>query len=216
MATIGFFPLQETSHINATFGLAKQLQARGHRVCYLAPLDFEEYIRVQGLDFIPFSPTLFPKGVQQRIMSTPGTVEKIWERAFGMLCNGELDEVVKNSQFDLLVVDTWAQQMALIAYKVGVPTILLSPTLPAARDIRVPPTTEAIVPDSLLAKLKVRLWWYRYDLQRLRLYLKNETAGYVQPMKTLAASANYPLRQLDTTGIDSQSRSIRSPEVEEG
>lgn len=200
MAFIGFFPLQETSHVNATFALAKQLRARGHRVCYLAPLDFEEHIRAQGLEFMPFSPELFPKGFQRQIMSAPGAAGQLWERAFGMLCRGELDEVVKDSRFDLFIVDTWAQQLALIAHKVGVPVILLSPTLPATRDRRVPPATEAIVPDSPAGRLKVRLWWYKYDLRRLKLYLKREAPGYVRPMRTLAASANYPLRQFDTSG----------------
>jgi zeaxanthin glucosyltransferase len=200
MATIGFFPLHETSHVNATFGLARKLKSRGHRVCYLAIPDFEEYVRSQGFEFMPFLPALFPKGSQRQIASDPPAAGKLWKKAFEMLCRGELDEPIKHCGFDLLVVDTWAQQLALIAYKVGVPAILLSPTLPVTRDTRLPPASEAIIPGSLVARLKIRLWWLKYDLHRLKLYLKKETVDYVRPMRAIAESANYPLKHFDTTG----------------
>jgi MGT family glycosyltransferase len=200
MATIGFFPLHETSHVNATFGLAKKLKARGHRVCYLAIPDFEEYVCSQGLEFRPFCPDLFPKGSQQRIAADPAAAGRLWQKAFEMLCRGELDDVIRNCGFDLLIVDTWAQQLALIAYKVGVPAVLLSPTLPVTRDAALPPATEAIVPDTLLARMKIRLWWLKYDLHRLKLYLKKETVDYVRPMRAIAQSANYPLEHFDATG----------------
>jgi MGT family glycosyltransferase len=200
MARIGFFPLYEASHINATYGLAKRLRARGHIVSYLAPLDFEEQIKAQGFNFIPFCPALFPRGFQGRIVADPASEKNLWVKAFKMLCRGELDAEVRTCSFDLLMVDTWAQHLALIAYKIGVPTILLSPTLPTMRAANVPPATEAIVPNSLSAKLKIRLCWFKYDLRRLRLYLRKQAASYVQPMRTLATSANYPLKYLDATG----------------
>jgi MGT family glycosyltransferase len=48
--------------------------------------------------------------------------------------------------------------------------------------------------------MKIRLWWLKYDLHRLKLYLKKETVDYVRPMRAIALSANYPLEHFDTTG----------------
>lgn len=194
MSSISFLPYPEPSHIGATFGIAKALKSRGHAVRYLAPLDFQEVITNQGLDFIPLCEDDLPKG-SFKMTGEPFANRMVEFKLFQMICKGELDYMIKRAEPELLVVDSYAQHMALIGYKVGLPTLLLSPTLPRARDPWVPPITEPLVPKSPLSRLRVRLSWCAYDL--FRLYLRSKGAGE-DPLCRIALSANYPLAQIDT------------------
>lgn len=196
MSSIHFLPYPDPSHVGATFGIAKALQRRGHKVRYLAPLDFQEVITRQGLDAMPICEDIFPMG--SFMISRELFANKMVEfKLFQMICKGELDDLIRRVQPELLVVDSYAQHMALIGYKVGIPTLLLSPTLPRARDPWVPPVTEPLVPKSPLSRLKVRLSWWEYDL--FRLYLRSR--GVRDPLCRIAVSANYPLKQIDTRGF---------------
>jgi len=62
MANIIFSILPEIGHINASLKIAKSLKSRGHQVYYLQLAEYEEYIRAQGLEFIPLLERKFPKG----------------------------------------------------------------------------------------------------------------------------------------------------------
>lgn len=195
MGFIGFLPFPETSHIIATFGLAKALKARRHQVTYLIPLDFGELITDQGMDFIPLCEELMPKGT---FLKTWGSSvgRKLWSRLHQIICQGELDEPIRQSQVDVLVVDSYAQQMALIGNKVGILTVLLRPTIPSVRDPWVPLPTDLIIPNSFLGRLKSRISWYKYDFQRL---LKK--SGHDRALEQIAISAMYPLAQIDYRGL---------------
>jgi zeaxanthin glucosyltransferase len=197
MSSISFLPYPDPSHVAATFGIAKALQWRGHNVRYLAPLDFHEVITSQGLDAMAFCEDILPKGSFMK--SGELFADKMAEfKIFKMICEGELDDLIVRAQPELLVVDSYAQHMALIGYKLGIPTLLLSPTLPRVRDPWVPPLTEPLVPKSALSRLKIRLSWWEYDLFRLRLRLKGVRGD---PVCRIALSANYPLAQVDTRGF---------------
>ncbi|MFP5263072.1 MAG: glycosyltransferase [Blastocatellia bacterium] len=197
MSSIGFFPLPEPSHVSATFGIAKALKLRGHRVKYIAPLEFEELITNQEFDYIPFCEDLMPKGSYHRV-GTPFTNRELGLKMLQMICKGQLDGVIRHSQLDLFVVDSYAQHMALIGYKIGIPTILMSPTIPRARDPQVPPVMEPIVPKSLLSRLNIRLCWCKHDLARLYMAIKGLREQFI---KQIAISVNYPLSQIDYRGI---------------
>jgi zeaxanthin glucosyltransferase len=197
MSSIGFLPYPEPSHIGATFGIAKALRSRGHEVKYLAPLDFQDLITNQGYDFMPLCEDLLPKGACQpagAFLNNNAVKLKLLQ----MVCKGELDNVIGRGQLDLFVVDSYAQQMALIGYKIGIPTVLLSPTIPRARNSWVPLLTAPLVPKSLLSKLKVRLSWYVHDLFRFYLMARGMRQ---QPLHQIAISANYPVDQIDTRGF---------------
>ena len=66
MADILFMMWPEPGHLNPTFRIAKTLKAHGHRIVYAQLYDFEDYIRGQGFEFIPFFGGLVPKGYQTR------------------------------------------------------------------------------------------------------------------------------------------------------
>jgi zeaxanthin glucosyltransferase len=196
LSLIGFLAYPERSHLWATFGIAKALKSRGHEVRYLAPLDFREVIANQGFDFIPLCEDILPIG---SFGMTRGLfVNRMAEfKLFEVICRGELDGVIKRAQMELLVVDSYAQHMALIGYKLGIPTLLLSPTLPRARDAWVPPVTEALVPKSPFTRLRVRLSWCVYDLFRLYRWTKNPEDWF----RRIVHSSNYPLSEIDMRGF---------------
>jgi UDP:flavonoid glycosyltransferase YjiC (YdhE family) len=78
MANIVFCMLPEKGHVNASLKIAKSLKSRGHRVYYLQILEFEEYIRSQGLEFIPLFEKSIPKGC--RFSHNMQTIENIRAR----------------------------------------------------------------------------------------------------------------------------------------
>jgi zeaxanthin glucosyltransferase len=197
MGSIGFLPYPEPSHIGATFGLAQALKACGHQIKYLAAPDFEELITNQGFDYIPLCEDLMPKGTCQKL-GTPFTNLELGVKLFQMICKGEIDEPIRRSQVDVLIVDSYAQHMALIGYKINIPTVLLRPTVPWSRDPWVPPAMEPLVPNSLLGRLRSRLCWYKYDLYRFYMKLKGKRERF---MEQIALSTRYPLSHIDFRGL---------------
>ena len=197
MGSIGFLPYPEPSHIGATLGLAKALKSRGHQVKYLAPLDFEELITYHGLDYSPLVEELMPKGTCQEV-GTPFTNRELGLKLFQMIYKGELDDPLRRSDVDVFVVDSYAQHLALIGYKIGIPTVLVRPTVPWTRDLWVPPVTERIVPNSSLARLSSRLSWYKNDFRKFYMGLKGKRDKLIQQ---IASSANYPLSHIDDSGL---------------
>lgn len=207
MARIGFLPLFDAkSHVNATFGLAKALRAEGHQVSYLATPDLEEHIRAERFDVRLIGASLFPKGFQEQKEAAPQEVRTIWttvmQELTEALIRGDFDEVVRGSQLDLLIVDSYAQELALVAYKVGVPTVLISPTLPRVRHSWLPPGPLAVVPDSLSSRFRIRFWWWRYDLHaRSQGLARRLLRRPKRRIERLVAATNYPREYLDTSGL---------------
>ena len=66
MANILFMMWPEPGHINPTLRIAKTLKSHGHKVFYAQLGDFEDYIRAEGLEFVPFFGELLPTGYQVR------------------------------------------------------------------------------------------------------------------------------------------------------
>ena len=172
MARIAFLPLSESGHINATFKLARQLRAYGHEVRYLALPDVESHIRSQGWDFIPIFEHLFPKGfvdgVQTLLVSDAPRREKraaALELRRRMAAQGS--EVLFNADFEarlreheLLLVDSTYTQPALTARRVGIPTAILSTTLPLRQDMAIPAMFFRSIPTgSWWSRFKIRAFW---------------------------------------------------------
>src|SRR5678815_1164945 len=49
-------------HLNPTIVLGRALQARGHRIAFISPLDSEPNVRKAGFEFIPIALEEFPRG----------------------------------------------------------------------------------------------------------------------------------------------------------
>lgn len=135
MASIVFIPYPETGHINATLKIAKGLSARGHRVDYLALLDYEEHLRAQGLGFLPILQVLCPKGFiqQQAVKGHVQNFEAILLRAAkgGRALDPakEVCRILEGARPDLLVVDLLLPDLALTIARSGGRVVLMNTQL---------------------------------------------------------------------------------------
>jgi UDP:flavonoid glycosyltransferase YjiC (YdhE family) len=138
MANIVFSMLPEIGHINASLKIAKTLKASGHKVYYLLLVEFEEYIRSHGLEFIPLFEKCFPKGYgfSHRLSTIENIKARMGDEAaasgvsfmafWNEACQGVKDKV-KSVNPHMLVQDLYAlvdrDQLGI-----DIPWIQLNPT----------------------------------------------------------------------------------------
>lgn len=136
MKTIVFIPHSQVGHINPTFKLAKNLKRLGYKVCYLGFQDHEEYVRAQGLDFVPIFKELCPKGfvleqaekgvdhfgtiLDAARKADPETKAKIFM---------EIQHALKSSGADLVIIDFVLKNLSVLAQQIGIPSVLISITI---------------------------------------------------------------------------------------
>jgi UDP:flavonoid glycosyltransferase YjiC (YdhE family) len=142
MATIIICPFPEIGHINPTFKLAKGLKQAGHQVYYLGLADFQDYIELQQLDFIPLLESRYPKGSS----GERSAQMKLWRLALidrdaqsenprndanpfdGI--KEEIAKVIKHRSPDLFIADVLIGGLAyLVNQEFAVTSALLSVTL---------------------------------------------------------------------------------------
>jgi len=140
MATILFMTWPETGHLNATYKLAKTLKSRGHAIVYSQLYEFEDAVRAEGFEFVPFFGEFVPKDRPVRRDRSLSVFEEL-----GMLCDqfardhrkttldlmrDELKTIFERVKPHLLVMDSYAARFFIPARRVGdPPCILLSPTI---------------------------------------------------------------------------------------
>ena len=134
MAQIIFVSYPETGHLNASFKIAKGLKSNGHRVGYVGLPDFEEHVRNQGFEFIPLFEKLCPKGflLETAVRNNIENIEAILLRVsrtgqpLDRYLWQELDQIFRQVEPDLLIVDLFLPDFALIAARLGLPLVLLN------------------------------------------------------------------------------------------
>jgi UDP:flavonoid glycosyltransferase YjiC (YdhE family) len=133
MAMIAFIPFPEIGHVNPTFKLAKGLQRRNHRVCYLGIRDYEEYVAAEGLDFVPILDQWCPRGFSKE----PGKIGKIFalsaardENRRGGNPLAEIRDVLRRTGPDLVVTDVHLRDLAFLADRLDIKSVLISPMIP--------------------------------------------------------------------------------------
>src|SRR5277367_4590452 len=62
----------EPGHSNASFGLAKRLRDRGHKVTYLGLMDARRTVTEQGFEFVSFAEDILPEGATRNSGEPPG------------------------------------------------------------------------------------------------------------------------------------------------
>jgi len=142
MATIALFPFPAYGHLNPTLKLARALKQAGHRVCYLGLADFEDYIRSQGLEFIPIlenSHTTDASGsTKARSQVNPLEVIGIGANGqAGKINHTQLNEIarqvkpiIQDMNPDLLIVDFLIGGFAyMVAQEFGIAGALIDTTL---------------------------------------------------------------------------------------
>jgi MGT family glycosyltransferase len=101
LATIAALFDFEEGHFFTNFKLAKDLQERGHRFCYLGPASAEPMVRRQGLELIPVFEQLLGTASRSS-QALARTRESEW---FGQLIRGEaLDRVIQEVEPDLMLM----------------------------------------------------------------------------------------------------------------
>jgi zeaxanthin glucosyltransferase len=142
MANILFMPVPEFGHMNPPLKLAKSLQQRGHSVYYIGFADFEDYVRSQGLEYIPIFEDRYPKGY------TKARADKQAKMKLDLLSvmfyeareandqiatdplaafEQEVARVFRTVKPDLFLVDNMMRDLgASVAHNLGVPTVRLS------------------------------------------------------------------------------------------
>lgn len=208
MATIAFLPLPETGHLFEQLKLARQLEARGHRVRYYSIPDFEDSVRAQGIDFVPILAEQLPKGFLAEMAALASRSSRLSILGHLRRMSALAEEtgrlaVARGSSLlfgdappDFAVVDALMAPAALLCYGGGIPVALLH-GLPKGRDPLVPPVTSALIPSAtirsrLALSLAWRWLWLRQFVIR-RLFFDD-----VALTRRLAVAVGFPPGDIDT------------------
>ena len=207
MRTIGFFMLSEPGHLNPSFTIAKRLQRRGYRVCFFGQSDYADHISAQGLEFIPIFDSPAAEGTEER-QETKTQRKSFFPRLAGRmegtrtflrdLMSGQIEELFNRTQLDLLIVDSLLPFVALIAYKLKTPVVMLSVTLPRNKDSYIPPLSSTLIPGATrFAKFRTNLSWYSLFLVR-EISSRLTQLSLQREVRNFAIECRYPLKDIDT------------------
>ena len=210
MKSVLIAPLAEEGHLLPTFALARGLLSRGHRVRYLATADCERILRDQGFDFVPLFPDLYSSELAaaqrqtlQEAKSLPAVLRALRaiadhsRQALDRWLDGSAERLLAELAPDLVLVCALRPLLALTAYKLGIPALLISHALSNARQPGVPPITSPLVPTGTWGSgLRIALEWRRTLAARaVRQRLMRWTGieePYARTLRSLAAQAGFP------------------------
>lgn len=199
--------LQEHGHLNPSFKVLRTLRARGWDVKYLGILDFEDHIRAQGFDFVPFLPDVYPKGFIQQtdqldFLGARRAVTAQYEAVTAHLLDphGPREQISALAP-DVLLHDINHVTMGYLAWQLGVPAVSMNVTLPQTKDGSVPPLRSGtIFDDSLKGTLRSELEWTRFLAKRRLIAAATTPLGMCPPYdlaRRAATRFGYPLDRLD-------------------
>ncbi len=168
----------EEGHCNASFGLARLLRERGHRVIYLGLMEARRFVIAQGFEFVPFADDILPEAALGE-SSAPATNSALspfrrWQRRLASerlfaeflrrLSNGHLDQRILSCRPDVLLCDTCVWYVALRAMFLGIPTVNVAPHFVGRPNSHNPPFVYSRIP---------RLsWWGRTQVRADWLWLR--------------------------------------------
>ncbi|WP_375582823.1 glycosyltransferase [Cyclobacterium xiamenense] len=175
MKTVVFHILPTSSHLNASYKLAKSLQSGGNRIVYFSSPDRQSHFRSLGFEFFSYPRDHFPlnqKKKGQGIFKNAFMAYKI-KRNYGktFLKGNFYDELLYQISPDLIVVDLSLIYFSVFLYKKKVPFMITCTKVCLNRSPYVPPFTSSYIPmqDSVFSKILVEwLWLKRLSVYRLR------------------------------------------------
>jgi UDP:flavonoid glycosyltransferase YjiC (YdhE family) len=140
MADILFMMWPEPGHLNPTFRIAKTLKSHGHRMLYAQLYDFEDYIRAQGFEFVPFFGDLVPKGYQTRrnySVSIHGDLTELCDRLAAKQHKSTIkfmkevvESIFERVKPHMVLIDTYNAKFLMPDGPAGdLPCILLNPII---------------------------------------------------------------------------------------
>lgn len=229
MKSVLIAPLPEEGHLLPTFALTRGLLSRGHRVRYLATADCEPLLRAQGFESVPLFPDLYPPELAaaqrrslQEARSFPAVLRALRaiadhsRQALERWLDGSAERLLAGLAPDLVIVCALRPLVALTAYKLGIPALLISHALSNARQPGGPPITSPLVPTGTPgSRLRIALEWWRTLAARAVRQRLMRWAGIEEPyektLRSLAARAGFPAdRVLSSTAL---APTVRMPEM---
>ena len=203
MATIAIAPFHWAADLHSSFGLARKLEARGHRVEFLCVPDAEARVRSQGFAFQPIFASTFPPGdvekqyldeVHGRRSDNGEFIEKL-ESMCHELRAGAVEKAAASIRPDLFLVSSWTPWTAIAASRTGAPVVSFSSTLISVPDPIVPPFSSTLSPGrSPLFRVRTAWAWHRMLFGRKYLGEGLDTRPLMQ---SLASDLGYRPGRID-------------------
>ncbi len=164
--------------MNASFGLARELVTRGHRVVYASIGDYEAIIESQGFEFFHLDQEL-GWGNQTRFAVRATRSPLIWLRkqkwkyAFlrkmreDLLDSTAFHREIFSLKPDLVFVDSSFVRYVLGLHKLSVPFVVIESQVAPDYETNVPPPISHLVPrNTRTSRFKCKLEWFLYFSQR--------------------------------------------------
>jgi UDP:flavonoid glycosyltransferase YjiC (YdhE family) len=144
---VGFLLINEYSSFNASFGLARVLKERGHKVHFIvtAGTVFPSYVNQNGFESSIMETKTFDRPEKNRIVRLWIRLKNHWKH-IAHEQKGLSDLIEKNS-LDLIFLDNlYSYPFAMVLAELHVPTILLFPNFGSRLTSKYPPVFSSMVP----------------------------------------------------------------------
>ncbi len=214
MARIGIASYFEEGHVFATFGLASKLKEAGHDVVYLGIADMSETIRVRGFECVIFLQDVFPKNFMIKEFPRIQTLGffrlvKEWALILNKLLtyysDKQIDSILRNLSLDCIIIDSLLPELAFVANRNEIPTVMCSVLMPHHKDAKVPPGTKMIVPDGSMKKRKqIALGWKAINISNMLFRLMGMIMtgeDHRKNVRSLASDCNFNIEDIDFNTI---------------
>lgn len=183
MAKILFRVFPESGHMNASFGLARELSARGHSIVYASVSVYENSIESQGFEFHCLAQEIGWSSSSRftaRAIRSPLAWLRMQKGKFAWL-RARRKELLNSTAFhteittirpDLVFVDSTFVRHSLNILKWGVPFAIIESQVSSDYESNVPPPISHYVPKGThLSRLRCKLEWLIYFSKRRILQL---------------------------------------------
>lgn len=123
-----------SSHLNASFQIAKQLKQRGHRIIYVGAIDLEVDVGAQGFEFEQVF-TEFPGPGDSKEDLNHNKLSYLQKRKNArkmqeFLQGDIIERIVKKLEPDLFIIDAFHIFYVLVLHKYPIPTVILEDMVP--------------------------------------------------------------------------------------
>jgi UDP:flavonoid glycosyltransferase YjiC (YdhE family) len=168
MKTVLVSLLQEHGHLNPSFKVSRTLASQGFDVQYFGIPDFEDYIRAQGFEYVPFFPDLFPRGFTAQqdqlgfVEARRALTARFSEIARRLLAPDGFRRQVEKLAPAAMIIDINHTHVAMFAQMIGIPKVAMNVTLPQTKDPGIPPIrTGTPFQTGLLGRAGAELSWQK-------------------------------------------------------
>lgn len=171
MSRILLHTLREHGHLLPTLKLARALEAAGHAVEYLLTPSWRGFAATHGVAIRTYLEEIFPEGSETAWQgmdpaARAADADARGQRRIAWLLAGGLDAVYRAAAPDLILGDVYDVSIPIVARRLGIPVVQLSPTVFQGRVDGVPPLTSGLEwGDGPEHRAAAEAAWERHDLR---------------------------------------------------